>query len=271
MEKDKDIKDIENINVFEQTDYLTFMLKKAEKIVTAIYLVTNLFPTNDPLKHTMREKSVCLLSDVNCIRQNFDSTNVKFVLNLDLSISNILSLLSVARDTRLISEMNHSILESEIKNLANSEFNNNKVSISEVIFHDKFFETSKKLTDEKIKNSYLNKSEISEGDKPLGSMSYKDNKFVMSFKKDLPAQAGKVVQNKDISRRVGQKQQEAKEKRRTLIKNLMKNNRFIMIKDIMKLMKDCSEKTIQRELNSMVTENIIKREGTRRWSKYYPI
>ena len=51
----------------------------------------------------------------------------------------------------------------------------------------------------------------------------------------------------------------------------MKNNRFIMIKDIMKLMKDCSEKTIQRELNSMVTENIIKREGTRRWSKYYPI
>ncbi|MEK7182326.1 MAG: hypothetical protein AAB679_01045, partial [Patescibacteria group bacterium] len=81
----------------------------------------------------------------------------------------------------------------------------------------------------------------------------------------------KVVQNKDISRRVGQKQQEAKEKRRTLIKNLMKNNRFIMIKDIMKLMKDCSEKTIQRELNSMVTENIIKREGTRRWSKYYPI
>lgn len=263
MEKDKDIKDIENINVFEQTDYLTFILKKAEKIVTAIYLVTNLFPVNDPLKQTLREKSLCLLSDVNYIRQNFDSTNIRFVINLDSSVLNILSLLNVAKDTRLISVMNFSILETEIKNLAGSDFNNNKVAISEVIFGDKFFENKNE------KNIIIPEARLdsfnTEGGKPVGLISLKDNKSLVSLKKE------KIAQNKEISRRVGQKQREAKEKRRTLIKNLMKNNKFIMIKDIMKLMKDCSEKTIQRELNSMVIEKAIKREGTRRWSKYYPI
>lgn len=281
MEKDKDIKDISNIDVFEQIDYLTFIMKKAEKIVTAIYLVTNLFPTNDPLKYTLREKSICLLSDVDRIRQNFDSTNVKFIFNLDSSISNILSLLTVARDVRLISMMNFSILETEIKNLSNNVLNDNKVAIPEVVFGDNFFENRNEKsitlqnsqfanpelsTDEKIKNLYTNKLEI-----------LKDKKYLMSFKKDMPTmithsrQAGKIAQNKEISRKVGQKQQEAKEKRRTVIKNLMKNSKFIMIKDVMKLMKDCSEKTVQRELNSMVLENIIKREGTRRWSKYYPV
>ncbi|TSD02996.1 MAG: Uncharacterized protein Athens071416_387 [Parcubacteria group bacterium Athens0714_16] len=269
MEKDKDIKDIENINVFEQTDYLTFILKKAEKIVTAIYLVTNLFPMNDPLKQTLREKSLCLLSDVNYIRQNFDSTNIRFVINLDSSVLNILSLLNVARDTRLISAMNFSILETEIKNLAGSEFNNNKVAISEVVFGDKFFENK---NEQNIINPKARlESFDTEGNKQVGLISLKDNKSLVSFKKDSSAQAGKIAQNKEISRRVGQKQQEAKEKRRTLIKNLMKSNKFIMIKDVMKLMKDCSEKTIQRELNSMVVEKAIKREGTRRWSKYYPI
>jgi len=262
MEKDKEIKDIENIDVFEQSDYLTFMLKKAEKIVTAIYLVTNLFPTNDPLKHTLRERSICLLSDINYIRQNFDSTNVRFVFNLDLSISNILSLLNVARDTRLISEMNYSILENEIRNLASNTFNNNKTGISEVVFHDKFFGTDKKLTEDS--NAHLGRLnlEISKENKQVGLMSHRSNKLGMSFKIE------KTAQNKGISRRIGQKQQEAKEKRRALIINLMKNSKFIMIKDVTKLIKNCSEKTIQRELNSMVIENIIKREGTRRWSKY---
>ena len=40
------------------------------------------------------------------------------------------------------------------------------------------------------------------------------------------------------------------------------------IKDIVDVVTDCSEKTIQRELISLIKDNIITREGERRWSKY---
>ncbi len=40
------------------------------------------------------------------------------------------------------------------------------------------------------------------------------------------------------------------------------------IKDISEIINDVSEKTIQRELNAMIDENVVKRQGERRWSKY---
>lgn len=40
------------------------------------------------------------------------------------------------------------------------------------------------------------------------------------------------------------------------------------IKDIVEVVTDCSEKTIQRELNALIKDNIVHREGERRWSKY---
>lgn len=40
------------------------------------------------------------------------------------------------------------------------------------------------------------------------------------------------------------------------------------IRDIAAVIKDCSEKTIQRELNALIEEGVLKREGERRWSRY---
>ena len=42
----------------------------------------------------------------------------------------------------------------------------------------------------------------------------------------------------------------------------------VSIKDISDTIKDCSEKTIQRELTLMIEKGLIKREGERRWSQY---
>jgi len=48
----------------------------------------------------------------------------------------------------------------------------------------------------------------------------------------------------------------------------LKNQSNLTIKDFSKVITDCSEKTIQRELLDMVEKGIIKKEGERRWSKY---
>lgn len=56
--------------------------------------------------------------------------------------------------------------------------------------------------------------------------------------------------------------------RRTRIRTILEAKGEATIKDISEIVTDCSEKTIQRELNTMIEDNVVKREGERRWSKY---
>ena len=56
--------------------------------------------------------------------------------------------------------------------------------------------------------------------------------------------------------------------RRERIKTILEAKGEATIKDISEIITDCSEKTIQRELNAMIEDNIVKRQGERRWSKY---
>lgn len=56
--------------------------------------------------------------------------------------------------------------------------------------------------------------------------------------------------------------------RRERIKTILEAKREATIKDISEIITDVSEKTIQRELNAMIDENLVKRQGERRWSKY---
>ncbi len=56
--------------------------------------------------------------------------------------------------------------------------------------------------------------------------------------------------------------------RRERIKTILEAKKEATIKDISEIITDVSEKTIQRELNAMIDENIVKRQGERRWSKY---
>lgn len=56
--------------------------------------------------------------------------------------------------------------------------------------------------------------------------------------------------------------------RRARILTVIEAKGEVSIKDIAAIITDVSEKTIQRELNTMIEDSLIKRVGERRWSKY---
>lgn len=56
--------------------------------------------------------------------------------------------------------------------------------------------------------------------------------------------------------------------RRDRVLDVIRTKGQASIKDIVEVVSDVSEKTIQRELNSLIKDNIVHREGERRWSKY---
>lgn len=56
--------------------------------------------------------------------------------------------------------------------------------------------------------------------------------------------------------------------RRDRVLDVLRDKGEATIKDIIEVITDCSEKTIQRELISLIKDNVVHREGERRWSKY---
>ena len=60
------------------------------------------------------------------------------------------------------------------------------------------------------------------------------------------------------------------DQRKDLILKAFKESRltFMTSKDFSFFVKDCSEKTIQRQLLDLVKEGVLKKDGERRWSRY---
>ena len=58
--------------------------------------------------------------------------------------------------------------------------------------------------------------------------------------------------------------------RMSLILDLVRKKKSLSIKEIAQSIRGCSEKTIQRELNTLIEKGLIRREGERRWSVYLP-
>ncbi len=56
--------------------------------------------------------------------------------------------------------------------------------------------------------------------------------------------------------------------RRARILAIIKDKGQASIKDVSSIIAECSEKTIQRELMSLISEGLIIKQGERRWSKY---
>ncbi len=63
----------------------------------------------------------------------------------------------------------------------------------------------------------------------------------------------------------------AQSERALRILELVQNSRGVSIKDLTNVVRDVSEKTIQRELASLVSEGKILKVGERRWSQYVPV
>jgi len=92
---------------------------------------------------------------------------------------------------------------------------------------------------------------------PLGLSS------AISVKKDIYKGHTASKGHKDTEESKGQN-------RPALILDFVKKNKGVSIRDIGKVVQGCSEKTIQRDLNTMISQGVIVRSGERRWSLYYP-
>lgn len=220
-----------------------FSSTKSQKLATAIYLITGFFSDNEPLKWKLRDLSSRLISVSLLIKDNYFKHN-SGVSEMRAIILEITNLLLVLKQAGLVSDMNYSIINKEFSSLLNL------VSPSEE------FEPFGEMH---IKRSFFSTPEIAEREiEPMIASAPVSRIPLIKSIKDKSTEDLKDFSVVAVK----------KNGRQSIIINLLKRKKEIMIKDVSPLIDGCSEKTIQRELLSMVHNGILNKVGEKRWSKY---
>jgi hypothetical protein len=223
--------------------------RRLENVASVLFLITNDFDQHNELKMSLRSLSLQAVSQVLSfitIHAN-NIHDVKKVLSTILELS---STISIAQWSGSISEMNATALHKELRKVEDTLAElitgvNQKLIIDQNLFaevdlearHFELMHPPKMSPVEK--SNYLKSPQRS----PLKTLKLQDQTM---------AEAGKSTKNE----------------RRDLIIKMLGERSNLNIKDFTAVIKDYSDKTIQRELLALVEEGVIKKQGERRWSTY---
>ena len=225
------------LNIVEST----YLYKKTERLVSAVYLLTSFISDKEPIKWQMREEGVNLLSQSLCLSDRLSSERMLAYTKFISTGLKFLSFLEVSYLSGIISEMNYNILKFEFESLIKIAESKEKLSHGGgLIFPEHFFE---------VQNDQLERAvDLSKGQNNMSDR--------LSFKK-----ATEIVKTDELK-------QKDKSNRQDIIIDLLKKNKELGIKDFTLSIRGCSEKTIQRELVLLVSKGLIKKAGEKRWSRY---
>ena len=231
---------------------------KSNKLITALYMVTDTMDKEEPIRLKLRTLGVEILSDIISLSKGTSE-------NVSGRIAEILSFLNIANDIGMVSKMNCSILIKEFTGL--------KQSIQELkteshLWLEEFIKTS--ASDEGRTSTKM------EEDRPSLSLNKGQSTRIGVQKGSTLMQAlDKVEGAKSTNFDV------IKKERRESIINIIKacpssggdKPSGVSIKDISSSLlaqgQNTGKKTLQRELVSMVKDNVLKKTGEKRWSQYF--
>lgn len=281
MDTDKSLKDISEVkkDIVGFSPYIEKISLKTERLTSALYMVTSLFDHDDPLKNRLRASAVEIMSIVSKSGSIGHYFNDKILSSIDNNISVIISCLEVSFNAGVCSSMNCEVLKREydlLRQLIKSdslEKGPSAMSIPTKFLYPSFDEIkSTKLSTLPPKEETINLMVSGDLSDPE-SRNVLDNPPVVykghNIKDNHVSKTSPLSSVSRISKGV------AKFDRRSFIISLFKDKGQYTIKDILSksaLMGkkvEMSEKTIQRDLLSLVSEGVLNKSGERRWSKYF--
>lgn len=245
-------------DVYSEVKTVEFQTKdRAQKIVAALYLLTNHIDTENPIRTEIRASATLMLKAV------LLGSKIEDIKN------NILSFLSVAVLTKEVSSENALIIEEEFRNLKTTYTQVSEPVLSHLFIHDKegaLVELKETKDNTLVSGSQSEEVRIQKS--THSSVKVSETRELSSMQKPKQLEtSNQAIQRHDPGQDMPNKKDEKKARRTRVLEHLSKTE-LKTIKDVSKFFTDCSEKTIQRELNDLVEERVIVRVGDRRWSTY---
>ncbi|MDB5189578.1 MAG: seg [Parcubacteria group bacterium] len=217
-------------NVFEKDIRRVYIYKKSERLAKALYLVAPAFVNSPSLRNRVDIIAVGLVDAA-----ALPLLTARAALSRELLA--LSSVLSIARVGGLLSPMNADLIAYEAHAL-----------LQEI----SAYEEPRLFLDETPTLAALFKS-VSTGEGARGARESARPQASTNAVKDTQGQI---------------KDNAPKPERREAILSILRGKGPSYIKDISTVIRDISEKTIQRELSALVEEGVVERTGERRWTTY---
>ncbi|MBI2627545.1 hypothetical protein HYW72_01295 [Candidatus Nomurabacteria bacterium] len=241
---------------------------KTNRLITALYMVTDIIDKDEPLRNKLRTLGTEMISDTYSL-----DTLARTVLAR--RINEIMSFLDIASAMNIISQMNCNILRKEFLELDQSikESGDNVITPNKKINLAEFFVS----TPPRSGSGHPSRGELnSKGHINLG---VQKGQTLLKAIKDM---SNKENPARNATHSVAGGFDALKKQRRENIVNIIKiMGGNATIKDIRDKAKSlpsspgslssCGEKTLQRELVSMVKDGVLNKTGEKRWSRYIVI
>ena len=222
-------------NIFEKDIRRVFIYKKAERLAKAIHLITPAFADAVSLRNRIDAIAVGIVDAATLTGSTSRDAMGRELLALS-------SVLGIARTSGLLSVMNAELIAREAHLL-----------LQEVAAYEEprlFLDDAPSL------------AEIAReaGKQGLARSTSEEAPHQSSKTRLIKGQSKRQVKDKPSSVPVSD--------RRDAILNILTSKGSSSIKDISTVIREVSEKTIQRELAALVEEGIVSKKGERRWSVY---
>lgn len=223
-------------NIFEKDIRRVFIYKKAERLAKAIHLIAPAFAGSMSLKNRIDTIAIGLVDAA-----ILPPATARTALSRELLA--LSAILSMSRTGGILSSMNAEIIAHEAH-----------ILLQEVAA----YEEPRLLLDESLTLSDIAKSTSKKDSLQSSRVSSVAPKHGMGVVQD--ATKGHIKDKEMPGIHI--------KDRRDAVMTVIRNKGSASIKDISTLIRDVSEKTIQRELLSLIESGLVRKQGERRWSTY---
>jgi hypothetical protein len=218
----------DNLSGIISNNYHSFIVRKAERLASALYVITGFMPSEEPVRTRLRVCALDLITRSSNPGELAEGGTERF----ENRCTEIATILETARYAGLISEMNAKLLGEEYASLAAFvRTNAGRIADRGHALERATVSSPKTLSSPIRHRSLLRKN--------------------TDFKRTSKGEDGNVLEN-----------------RKDLILNIFNTKEKISLKDAVSLIPGVSEKTVQRDLLSLVSEGVLTKSGSRRWTTY---
>jgi len=241
----------------------SFLYKKTERLAVALHLVTNAIPHEEAVRTRIREAAVALLWETLALWKGFRSVGPEKTNDIGARLLELISLLDVANAAGYLSRMNLSILRTECVRLVGFMRDVEDTTDAEaIVLAESYF----KMAIEDYKGHQ--RDGVSGGGDSMSFKKASDAFKGHDIQKDRTRSTPRAMTGKKRSSKTDRS--ETRLARRERILSLVREKGRVSVKDIAAVIRDCGEKTLQRELLLLVGQGVLTKEGERRWSTYAP-
>ena len=221
------------------------IILKTKKITEALYRITDFFPDEEPLKWILRKEAVGVLNSFLNIERVSYYERLKESKHCSSAIGKILNLAELASFGSFVAKTNFDVLGREYKAILSYINGMNHDEISPIL------KTELLGTNQEV----------------LSRSPY----FYPGNNKNEPVDDAENAKNNNhfVNNSASNNDQDLRfNGRHDKILSLVKEKKDVSVGDIYHYFDDISEKTIQRDLISLVNRGILNMNGDKRWRRY---